>query len=173
MVFKRIRDSPFAAAPTWAFGMTVSYVIQDHPVYIPYGQRWSLRPEGRATRAWPLPILRTGGSLSAGIRQHPPMTDAVATEFVTQTWRCSCVAARRVISWHVDRSLALALVQPGRAEGYWLPQRAAFVRSMRAEPPDVTELMVGEPDGVEAGADAIAAYPRELFGHRVPARIDP
>ena len=115
----------------------------------------------------------TGGSLSAGIRQHPPMTDAVATEFVTQTWRCSCVAARRVISWHVDRSLALALVQPGRAEGYWLPQRAAFVRSMRAEPPDVTELMVGEPDGVEAGADAIAAYPRELFGHRVLARIDP
>ena len=25
--------------------MTVSYVIQDHPVYIPCGQRWSLRPE--------------------------------------------------------------------------------------------------------------------------------
>ena len=47
------------------------------------------------------------------------------------------------------------------------------VRSMRAEPPDVTELMVGEPDGVEAGADAVAAYPRELFGHRVLARIDP
>jgi hypothetical protein len=34
MVFKRIRDSPFAAAPTWAFGMTVFYVTQDHPVYI-------------------------------------------------------------------------------------------------------------------------------------------
>jgi hypothetical protein len=39
MVFKRIRDSPFAAAPTWTFGMTVFYVIQDHPVYIPCGQR--------------------------------------------------------------------------------------------------------------------------------------
>jgi len=50
---------------------------------------------------------------------------------------------------------------------------AGVVRSVRAEPPDVAELVVGEPDGVEAGADAIAAYPRELFGHRVPARIDP
>ena len=30
---------------------------------------------------------------------------------------------------------------------------------MRAEPPDVTELVVREPDGVEAGADAIAAIP--------------
>jgi hypothetical protein len=44
---------------------------------------------------------------------------------------------------------------------------------MRAEPPDVTELVVGEPDGAEAGADAIAAYPSELFGHRVAERIDP
>jgi hypothetical protein len=25
--------------------MTVFYVIQDHPVYIPCGQRWPLRPE--------------------------------------------------------------------------------------------------------------------------------
>ena len=45
MVFKRIRDSPFAAASTWTFGTTVFYVIQDHPVYIPCGQRWPLRPE--------------------------------------------------------------------------------------------------------------------------------
>ena len=45
MVFKRIGDSPFAAGPTWTFGMTVFYVIQDHPVYIPCGQRWPLRPE--------------------------------------------------------------------------------------------------------------------------------
>jgi hypothetical protein len=44
---------------------------------------------------------------------------------------------------------------------------------MRAEPPDVAELVVGKPDGVEAGTDAIAAYPRELFGYHVPARIDP
>jgi hypothetical protein len=39
MVFKRVRDSLFAAAPTWAFGMTVFYVTQDHPVHIPQGQR--------------------------------------------------------------------------------------------------------------------------------------
>jgi hypothetical protein len=52
-------------------------------------------------------------------------------------------------------------------------KRSRAVGSMRAEPPDVTELVVGEPDGVEAGADAIAAYPSELFGHRVAERIDP
>lgn len=45
LVFKRIRDSSFVAAPTWTFGMTVLYVIQDHPVYIPCDQRWPLRPE--------------------------------------------------------------------------------------------------------------------------------
>ena len=37
MVFKRVRDSLFIAAPTWAFGMTVFYVIQGHPAYIPCG----------------------------------------------------------------------------------------------------------------------------------------
>ncbi len=45
MVFKRMRDWPFIAAPTWAFGVTAFYVIQDHPAYIPCGQRWPLRPE--------------------------------------------------------------------------------------------------------------------------------
>jgi hypothetical protein len=35
MVFKNIRDSPSAAAPTWAFSMSAFYVIQDHPVHIP------------------------------------------------------------------------------------------------------------------------------------------
>ena len=45
MVFKRMRDWPFIAAPTWAFGVTAYYVIQDHPAYIPCGQRWPLRPE--------------------------------------------------------------------------------------------------------------------------------
>ena len=51
-------------------------------------------------------------------------------------------------------------------------EAVGVVRSMRAEPPDVTEFVVGEPDGVETGADAIAAYLRELFGHGVPARVD-
>ena len=37
MVFKRVRDSLFAASPTWAFGMTVFYVTQGHTVYIPQG----------------------------------------------------------------------------------------------------------------------------------------
>ena len=45
MVSKRMRDWPFIAAPTWAFGVTAYYVIQDHPAYIPCGQRWPLRPE--------------------------------------------------------------------------------------------------------------------------------
>jgi hypothetical protein len=43
----------------------------------------------------------TGRSLSAGIRQHPPKTEAVVTQFVTQAWRCSCAAARRVTALQV------------------------------------------------------------------------
>jgi len=58
MVFKSIRDSLSAAAPTWAFGMTVFYVMQDHPAYIPRGQRWPLLPELAAVLGgWPLPQL--------------------------------------------------------------------------------------------------------------------
>jgi hypothetical protein len=54
MVFKRMRDWPFIAAPTWAFGVTAFYVIQDHPAYIPCGQRWPLRPELAAPLGvWP------------------------------------------------------------------------------------------------------------------------
>jgi hypothetical protein len=45
MVFKRMRDWPFIAAPTSVFVVTAFYVIQDHPAYIPRGQRWPLRPE--------------------------------------------------------------------------------------------------------------------------------
>ncbi len=36
---------PFIAAPTCAFGVTAFHVIQDHPAYVPCGQRWPLRPE--------------------------------------------------------------------------------------------------------------------------------
>jgi hypothetical protein len=45
MVFKSIRDSLSAAAPTWAFSVSACCAIQDHPAYIPCGQRWPLRPE--------------------------------------------------------------------------------------------------------------------------------
>jgi hypothetical protein len=44
-VFKSVRDSLSATAPTWAFRVGAFYVIQDHPAYIPRGQRWPLRPE--------------------------------------------------------------------------------------------------------------------------------
>jgi hypothetical protein len=54
IVFKRMRDWPFIAAPTWAFGVTAFHVIQDHPAYIPCGQRWPLRPELAAPLGvWP------------------------------------------------------------------------------------------------------------------------
>jgi hypothetical protein len=53
MVFKRMRDWPFIAVPTWAFGVTAFHVIQDHPAYIPCGQRWPLHPELAALlRMW-------------------------------------------------------------------------------------------------------------------------
>ena len=45
MVFKSIRDSLSAAAPTWDFSVSACCVIQDHPAYIQCGQRWPLRPE--------------------------------------------------------------------------------------------------------------------------------
>jgi hypothetical protein len=45
MAFKRMRDWPFIAASTSVFVVAVFYVIQDHPAYIPRGQRWPLRPE--------------------------------------------------------------------------------------------------------------------------------
>ena len=64
----------------------------------------------------------TGGSLSAGIRQHPPKTGAVVTQFVTQTWRRSCAAARQVTALQslrcqllvrLDRPLAINPVLEG------------------------------------------------------------
>ena len=45
MVFTSIRDSLSAAAPTWAFSVSACCLIQDHPAYIPCGQRRPLRPE--------------------------------------------------------------------------------------------------------------------------------
>ena len=45
MVFTSIGDSLSAAAPTWAFSTSDRHPIQDHPAYIPHGQRWPLRPE--------------------------------------------------------------------------------------------------------------------------------
>jgi hypothetical protein len=50
----------------------------------------------RDTRVACARTARTGGSLSAGIRQHPLKTGAVVTQFVTQAWRRSCAAAIRV-----------------------------------------------------------------------------
>jgi hypothetical protein len=35
--FKSVGGSPFAGAATWAFNISVSYVIQDHPAHIPRG----------------------------------------------------------------------------------------------------------------------------------------
>jgi hypothetical protein len=35
MVFKSIRDSVSASAPTWPFSMSAFYVTQGHPVHIP------------------------------------------------------------------------------------------------------------------------------------------
>jgi len=70
-VFKRVRDSPFAAAPTWSFGMTAFYVIQDHPAYIPCGQRWPLRPELAALLGfWPSSQLARCAGGRAGWRQY-------------------------------------------------------------------------------------------------------
>ena len=44
MVFKRMRDWPFIAAPTSVFVVTAFYVIQGHPAYIPRGQAGIGRP---------------------------------------------------------------------------------------------------------------------------------
>jgi hypothetical protein len=61
MVFKSAGDSLSAAAPTWAFSTSARHVIQDHPAYIPRGQRWPLRPELAAVLGgWPLPQLTEG-----------------------------------------------------------------------------------------------------------------
>ena len=39
MGFKSVRDSLSATSPTWALSVCAFYVIQDHPAYIPRGQR--------------------------------------------------------------------------------------------------------------------------------------
>ena len=39
MVFKSMRDSVSATVSTWASSISAVYVIQDHPAYIPRGNR--------------------------------------------------------------------------------------------------------------------------------------
>jgi hypothetical protein len=61
MVFKRIRDSLLATAPTWAFSMSACYATQDHPVNIPRSQRWPFSSRTVGTVEW-----LTGWSRSFG-----------------------------------------------------------------------------------------------------------
>ena len=46
-VFKSVRGPRFAAAPTWTFSIPAFYLIHDHPVHLPRGQRLESRASSR------------------------------------------------------------------------------------------------------------------------------
>ncbi len=76
-VFKSVRGPRFAAAPTWTFSISAFYLIHDHPVHLPRGQRLESRASSRragrrASRQYRSSALcRSGPAPSAEHRPHP------------------------------------------------------------------------------------------------------